>query len=52
MRKLKRILIALSFAAPLAAQVSNPGVRYVSSAPSGACSQSPPVQVLNSSGAI
>jgi hypothetical protein len=36
----------------LHAQVSTPGVRYVPVAPSGACSQAPPVQVLNSSGAI
>jgi hypothetical protein len=41
------------FAVPaLHAQVTNPGVRYVATAPSGACSQQPPVQVLNSSGAI
>jgi hypothetical protein len=32
--------------------VNNPAIRYVGTAPSGACSQSPPVQVLNSTGAI
>ena len=52
---MKRYLLfaaLLMLAAAAQAQVNNPGVRYVSSAPSGACSQSPPVQVLNSSGAI
>ena len=48
----KLALTILLFAASAAAQLNNPGVTYVSSAPSGACSQSPPVQVLNSSGAI
>jgi hypothetical protein len=45
---------ALIFLAAVAAgaQVSAPGVTYVASAPSGSCGQSPPVQVLNSSGAI
>ena len=51
-RMKKLALTILLFAASAAAQVGNPGVTYVSSAPSGACSQSPPVQVLNSSGAI
>lgn len=46
------LIFALLLALPVCAQVSNPGVRYVASAPSGACTQSPPVQVLNSSGAI
>ena len=49
MKKLWWLLLLSSAAL---AQVSNPGVRYVGSAPSGACAQAPPVQVLNSSGAI
>ena len=46
------ITALLMLAAAAWGQVSAPSVRYVSSAPSGACSQAPPVQVLNSSGAI
>ena len=52
---MKRILALTAlflFAAMAEAQVTNPSVRYVAVAPSGACSQSPPVQVVNSSGAI
>lgn len=45
-------LIPFLFCLPTKAQVSTPSVRYVGSAPSGTCSQAPPVQVLNSSGAI
>ena len=46
------ILFLLAAPAVVFAQPSVPGVRYVSVAPTGSCSQSPPVQVLNSSGAI
>ena len=46
------ITVLFLLAAAAWGQVSAPSVSYVSSAPSGACSQSPPVQVLNSSGAI
>ena len=46
------ILFLLAAPAVVFAQPSVPGVRYVSVAPTGACSQSPPVQVLNSSGDI
>ncbi len=50
---MKRFILCLFlFALPLAAQPNNPSVTYVGSAPSGSCSQAPPVQVLNSSGAI
>ena len=55
MKRLTKILALTAlflFAAMAEAQVTNPSVRYVAVAPSGACSQSPPVQVLNSSGAI
>jgi len=50
MRKLLWLLLALPLGA--FAQPSNPSVRYVSVAPSGACSASPPVQVVISTGAI
>ena len=56
MRKLgctmRKLLWLFFFALPLAAQVNTPTVKYVGSAPTGSCSQAPPVQVLNSSGAI
>jgi len=34
------------------AQVSNPSVIYVGASPSGSCAQAPPIQILNSTGAI
>jgi hypothetical protein len=51
----KRWLFLLSlftFTVPLFGQVSNPAVRYVATAPSGACAQAPPVQVANATGDI
>ena len=53
MRRFATVLFLIFLLAAAAyAQPNNPSVRYVGSAPSGACSQAPPVQVLNSSGAI
>lgn len=49
---MKKLLLLLLFGLPAFGQLTNSGVTYVGSAPSGACSQAPPVQVLNSSGAI
>ena len=46
------ILFLLAAPAVVFAPPSVPGVRYVRVAPTGSCSQSPPVQVLNSSGDI
>ena len=50
MRKFLWLFLALPLAA--FAQPSNPNVIYVSSAPSGACSASPPVQVVISTGVM
>ena len=57
MTKLLKILTVLLFVLPFFAHAQSPvigagGVNYVSVAPSGACSQWPPVQVLNSTGNI
>jgi hypothetical protein len=51
---MKRIFATLVFLAAMSAsgQVSAPGVRYVTTAPSGACSASPPIQVVISTGAV
>ena len=46
-----RILLALTlFPIVSFAQVSSPGVRYVSAAPSGSCAAAPPIQVVSSTG--
>ena len=57
MTKLLKILTVLLFVLPFFVHAQSPvigagGVNYVSVAPSGACSQWPPVQVLNSTGNI
>jgi hypothetical protein len=47
---MRRLLWLLLIALPACAQVSNPGVIYVVSAPSGSCSAAPPIQVVVSTG--
>ena len=48
MRKILPFLLVLAF--PVFAQVSNPSVKYVTVAPSGACAFNPPIQVVKSTG--
>lgn len=45
-------ILAFLASTGLMAQVSNPGVRYVASAPSGACPAAPPIQILKTTGAV
>jgi hypothetical protein len=50
---MKRIAFLLLFVSGVAsAQLSQPGVQYVTTAPSGACAFSPPARILKSTGVI
>jgi hypothetical protein len=50
---MKRILVIALFLVGVAhGQVSNPSVVYQPTAPSGACSQAPPLRVANTTGAV
>lgn len=48
----KTLIVLLFCAVPALAQVSNPDVTYVVTAPSGACVGVPPIQVVISTGAL
>lgn len=50
MRKWWLWLLPLVATMPLSAQVSSPGVIYVTTAPSGSCAANPPIQIVKSTG--
>lgn len=47
---MKKLLLLAFFVLPALAQISTPGVQYVTNAPSGSCSATPPIQVVRTTG--